>query len=124
LALDEVQRDCGCTFSVPSPQLPEGQAVLVWSYASTGRARIDGRLLEFSSPEEVYRPLRKGKTTIGDKMSFVIAMGPYRISGRCTASEVCKPKDNTCEWTSYQAHLELSGPKGVSHFSARGVCGC
>jgi hypothetical protein len=124
LTSDEAQRDCGCTFRVPSAQSAESQDILAWTYASTGRARLDGILLEFSSPEEVYRPIRKGRNSIGDRMSFLITKGPYRITGQCTASEVCKPADDSCEWKIYGAQIEVSGPRGVKRLLAQGVCGC
>jgi hypothetical protein len=74
------------------------------------------------APIKASRPSQQEK--IGDKLIYKLRSAGVRIDASCTATVICKPNDESCEATQYDAILYVNDGKARSAIKAWAVCGC
>ncbi|HRF63737.1 MAG TPA: hypothetical protein PK708_12745 [Candidatus Competibacter sp.] len=120
----DIDYGCGCSFHIPPARGAKGQQILQWELDAPAKMRVDGELHQLKVTEIRPRALDSRPERIGDKTIFNLTAPALSVRAVCTAVEVCKPSDESCESVSYRAVLSVRAKSGTAKINAWAVCGC
>jgi hypothetical protein len=121
---NEIEHGCGCSFHQPRQTTFKGTRILHWEDGSKARARLDGRLIKLDVGKPVTSVRQNQREKKGDKVTYRLQAGRTKIRANCVATVVCKPDDESCEATQYDAVLYVHNGKSSSTIKAWAICGC
>ena len=113
---------CGCWFSFPSKsrkRLP-GQVFSSDIDEETALMNIDGVDVEL----RLVRSTEPNKERIGSRSTRTYVGAGVRVSAVYVTTRMCKPNDEDCEATEYDATVMVTKGARKQKIKLKGACGC
>jgi len=120
---ESVFEGCGCYFSYPSESRKRfPKYVFASSFdEKTGWANIDGRDVRLRLTSST-RP--KGREKIGSRLTRTYEAAGIKVSVAYITTRLCKPNDENCESTDYDATVTVTKGDRKQTVTLKGGCGC
>lgn len=117
------QFGCGCGFSFPSDSR-KGLSPLIFSSdidEETAVMNIDGVDMELRLARSTEQ---KGKERIGSRSTRTYVAAGVRAFAVYVTTRMCKPNDEDCEATDYDATMTVTKGRRKQTIRLKGACGC
>ncbi len=113
---------CACSLQLPSDyQRRKQDFVFLSDFADIVQMNIDGQDIKLKLVKETKA---KGKAKVGNRHSEAYISGQTRVRIDWLVTEVCDPKDESCEVTWYSAVITVNRSGQIQKVKALGMCGC
>ena len=112
----------GCSFrAVGSPA--KRSDVFQWNLADEAWINVSGSDVRLKLVSSQRTPLRKDKTSVGDRQLLEFAGGGLRVTVRTKTTVVCPENDESCEVWSEEGVIEVVAGKRSWTARVKGECG-
>lgn len=112
----------GCSFQViGSPA--EKSDVFQWNLADDAWINVSGTDVRLKLLSSQRTPLRKDKTSVGDRQTLEFAGGGLKVTVRTRTTVVCPENDESCEVWSEEGVIEVVAGKRSWTARVKGECG-
>lgn len=112
----------GCSFYVVGSPA-ERSDVFQWNLADEAWINVSGSDVRLKLLNSQRIPLRKDKTSVGDRQLLEFAGGGLKVTVRTKTTRVCPENDESCEVWSEEGVIEVVAGKRSWTARVKGECG-
>jgi hypothetical protein len=119
---NKVVEGCGCSLQVPSKSQKYSQdSVFLADFSQHAWMNIDGKDVKLT---QVKTTEPKGALKKGARFQEVYLAPHTKVQIDYVVSSVCKPQDQECEFTGYDANIKVTRDRRQQIVKTVGGCGC
>jgi hypothetical protein len=117
-----VLQDCGCYFGLPGEEKKKLPKWIFLADLSEGSAwmNIDGRDVKL----RLTRLAGPGRAGVGNRLTRTYVAAGIKVSVLYITTRVCRPDDEQCESTDYNATFTVIKGQRKQILKLKGGCGC
>ncbi|HEV2664152.1 MAG TPA: hypothetical protein VG324_04540 [Blastocatellia bacterium] len=113
---------CGCSLALNADDLRKGRYVFIQDDGEPAYINLDGKDLKLEEVDSGGSQAVIEK--VGDRSWIAYVAGDVKVRIDRTVTQVCDPKDESCEVTYYKVILTVSRKTQRTTIRTIGLCGC